>query len=99
MMATPLQCGHQFQLNNSKDTCALLTATTPLLQGHQYQLNDYASSTPAERHCNEGNNCHCNSGKDACTSKATTPSWQGQQCHHDDGKDACASNMTRTPLQ
>jgi hypothetical protein len=32
-MATPLQQGHQCQLNNSEDACASMTATTPLLRG------------------------------------------------------------------
>ncbi len=50
-------------------------------------------------HRDKGNNRHCNDGKDACASTATTPSRQGQQSHRDDGKDACASIMTTMPLQ
>jgi hypothetical protein len=30
-------------------------------------------------HCNKGNNCHRDDGKDACASLATTPSQQEQQ--------------------
>jgi hypothetical protein len=48
MTATPVQLGQQHQLGNSKDTCALMTATTPLLQGQQHQLNEYTSLTIAE---------------------------------------------------
>jgi hypothetical protein len=50
-------------------------------------------------HCNEGNNCHCNNGKDACASTTTTPSQQGQLRHCNDGKDACALMMITSPLQ
>ncbi len=59
-------------------------------------------------HRNKGNSCHCNNGKDACTSTATTPSrvsitiattvkmpaHQRQQCHHnkDDNTSFTTSN-------
>ncbi len=58
-----------------------MTATTPLLQGQQHQLDDYASLTTAETPFDDGNNRHCDDGKDACPSTATTPSQQGQQCN------------------
>jgi hypothetical protein len=51
------------------------------------------------RHCNEGNNPHCNNSKDACASTTTMPSQGGQQHHSNDSKDACASMMMMTPLQ
>jgi hypothetical protein len=51
------------------------------------------------RYYDEGNSSHCDNGKDACASMATTPSEQVQQCHCDDGKDACASMITTMPLQ
>jgi hypothetical protein len=51
------------------------------------------------RHCNEGNNHHCNNSKDACASMATMSLQQGQQRHCNDSKDACALMITTTPLQ
>ncbi len=51
------------------------------------------------RHCNKGNNCHCNNGKDACASMATMPLQQGQQRHHNDSKDNCTLMMMTMPLQ
>jgi hypothetical protein len=48
MMTTLLQQGLQCQLNDSKDTWALMTAMKPLLQGQWHQPDDYASLTMAE---------------------------------------------------
>ncbi len=71
---------------------------------HYYKGNNISSMIMLawlrqRHHCNEGNNCHCDNGKDACTSIAMMPLEQGQKCHCNDGKGACASMLTTTPLQ
>jgi hypothetical protein len=77
MMETPSQWGQRPQLDNSKDACALMTATTPLLRGQQCQLDDYASLTAAETPSWQGQQ---------------SPLQQWQRCLHINGNNAIESN-------
>jgi hypothetical protein len=77
MMATPLQWGQQPQLDNSKDTCELMTAMTPFLWGQQHQLDDYASLTAAETPLQQGEQL---------------PSQQRQRCLHINGDNTIESD-------
>jgi hypothetical protein len=76
---------HQWRQHrcNEGNNLSLTTAKTPVhwwqQQPHSYKGNNISLMTKLawlwqSHHCNKGNNCHCNGGKDACTSMATTPS-------------------------
>jgi hypothetical protein len=93
-MATPSWWGPLHQLNDSKDACALMTATTPLLQRQGCQLDDYSSLTMAESPLQQWQTlplqwqqrCLHINGNNAIVMRAKMPLrwWRGRLCIDDD---------------
>ncbi len=102
------QWWHHCNKGDSKDTCALMTATTPLLRGQQCQLNDYTSLTTAEMPLWQGRpfpswwwqRCLHINGNNTIVTRATMPSqlWQGCLLIDDDNN-AIAMRVTNASLR
>jgi hypothetical protein len=95
---------HHNKGNNASSTTAKMPAHWWWQRPNCYEGNDANLMTmlarlQQRRHRYVGNSPHCNDGKNACASTATTPLWKGQQYHCNHGEDACALMMTTTLLQ